>query len=136
MAWRKAPRAAEGSISPPAEQIARGGFFFAVPTLSPFREGVGRVRRLHRAADAVRAIFVGARTRTPMSDVRLSPGEAAALRTALSALVVKTRTGELGIVHGADRFVSTRLIFRRPELDALHAAARKLGLGGIGEHRG
>lgn len=71
-----------------------------------------------------------------MSDVRLSPGEAAALRTALSALVVKTRTGELGIVHGAGRFVSTQRIFRKAELDALHAAARKLGLGGVGEHGG
>jgi len=71
-----------------------------------------------------------------MSDVRLSPGEAAALRTALSALVVKTRTGELGIMHGAARFVSTQRIFRRPELEALQTAARKLGLGGIGEHDG
>ncbi|HET7460313.1 MAG TPA: hypothetical protein VFJ82_03660 [Longimicrobium sp.] len=71
-----------------------------------------------------------------MPDVRLTPEEAAALRTALSALVVKKRTGELGIVHGAARFVSTQRIFRRPELDALHAAARKLGLGGVGEHHG
>jgi hypothetical protein len=71
-----------------------------------------------------------------MADVRLTPEEAAALRTAVSALVVKRRTGELGIVHGAGRFASTQRIFRRAELEALHSAARKLGLGGVGEHDG
>ncbi|HEX8905571.1 MAG TPA: hypothetical protein VF771_12045 [Longimicrobiaceae bacterium] len=70
-----------------------------------------------------------------MSEVRLSPEEAAALRSAVSALVVKRRTGELGILHGAARFVSTQRIFRRPELEALRAAARKLGAG-LGEYDG
>ena len=71
-----------------------------------------------------------------MSEVRLTPEEAAALRAALSALVVKARTGELGIVHGAGRLVSTQRIFRRPQLDALDAAARRLGPGGIARHDG
>jgi F0F1-type ATP synthase epsilon subunit len=71
-----------------------------------------------------------------MAEVRLTAEEAQALRAAVSALVIKTRTGELGIMHGADRFVSTQLIYRKEDRRALDAAARKLGLGGVREHGG
>jgi hypothetical protein len=71
-----------------------------------------------------------------MADVRLTSEEVQALRTALSALVVKARTGELGLLHGADRFVSSQRIFKKAERDALDAAARKLGLSGLAEYRG
>jgi hypothetical protein len=69
-----------------------------------------------------------------MAEVRLTAEEAQALRTAMSALVIKGRTGELGIMHGADRFVSTQYIFRRDDRQALDAAVRKLGLNGLREH--
>jgi hypothetical protein len=70
-----------------------------------------------------------------MAEVRLTPDEANALRSALSTLVVKARTGELGLLHGADRFVSSQRIFKKAERDALDAAARKLGLAGLAEYR-
>ena len=39
-------------------------------------------------------------------------------------------------MHGLDRFVSTQRILKKPERDALHAAARKVGLEGIREYAG
>jgi hypothetical protein len=62
-----------------------------------------------------------------MSEIKLTTAEAAVLRTVLGALIVKGRTGELGMLHGADRFVSTQQILRKPEREALDAIARKLG---------
>jgi hypothetical protein len=49
---------------------------------------------------------------------------------------VRKRTGELGIVHGAGRFVSTQRVFRRADREALDAAARRLGLPGVGGYDG
>jgi hypothetical protein len=63
-----------------------------------------------------------------MAEVRLTDEEAQALRRALQAFVARTRTGELGIMHGLDRFVSNQTTFRRPDLESLDSAARKLGL--------
>ncbi len=71
-----------------------------------------------------------------MDEIRLTTDEAGALRSALSTLVVKARTGELGLLHGADRFVSSQRILKKAERDALNAAARKLGLSGLAEYRG
>ena len=71
-----------------------------------------------------------------MPEVRLTEEEAQALRAALATLVVRRRTGELGVMHGADRFVSTQRIFKKQDRQALDAAARKLGLNGIPEHAG
>ncbi len=65
-----------------------------------------------------------------MPEVKLTSEEAQVLRAALSVLFVKTRTGELGITHGADRFVSTQRILKRPDRDALDSVARKVGLSG------
>jgi hypothetical protein len=64
-------------------------------------------------------------------EARLTADEAAALGAALHALAVRTRTSEVGLVHGLDRFVSGRVILKRREIDLLDAAARKLGLSGI-----
>jgi hypothetical protein len=75
-------------------------------------------------------------SRIPMSEVRLTAEEAEAVRAALSLLVVKSRTGELGIMHGADRFVSTNRTFRKKDREMLDTAVRKLGLPGIPEYRG
>lgn len=66
-----------------------------------------------------------------MAEVKLRDEEAQVLKATLASLCVKSRTGEVGIVRGADRFVSTDRVFKKPELEALDAAARKLGLSGI-----
>ena len=66
-----------------------------------------------------------------MAEVKLRDEEAQALRAALASLCVRSRTGEVGIVHGADRFVLTQRVFKKAELDSLEAAARKLGLSGL-----
>lgn len=66
-----------------------------------------------------------------MSEAKLSATEAEVLRSVLQSVVVRTRTGELGIVHGVDRFVGTALMLKAAELGALEAVARKVGLGGV-----
>lgn len=70
-----------------------------------------------------------------MSEIKLSTEEAQALRTTLSTLVARDRTGELGILHGLERFVSTQRIFTKAERAALDTAARKLGLAGMRLHK-
>lgn len=64
-----------------------------------------------------------------MSDTKLTSEELEILRTVLSPLVVKARTGELGIIHGMDRFVSTQMTLRKKELNVLDSVLKKLGLG-------
>ena len=69
-----------------------------------------------------------------MADLKITQEEAQALRAALATLAIRTRTGELGIVHGANRFVSTQLCLRKADKDALNSVAAKVGLGkGINE---
>jgi len=46
------------------------------------------------------------------------------------SLAIRRRTGELGIVHGMERFVSTQLPLKAAQQTALDALARKLGLSG------
>lgn len=50
------------------------------------------------------------------------------LRTILIQLKIKKRTGEIGILHGANRFVGTNLCFRKEELRMLDSIATKVGL--------
>ena len=63
-----------------------------------------------------------------MADIKLSADEVQALRIALATLAIRARTGELGIVHGANRFVSTNSCLRKSDKDALNSAALKIGL--------
>lgn len=63
-----------------------------------------------------------------MAEVKLSSDELELLRVAITPLVIKIRTGELGILHGMERFVSTRIRLKKRELDLLDSAAKKLGL--------
>ena len=63
-----------------------------------------------------------------MSKVVLTAEEIDVLRAALVHFVVKDRTGELGILHGMDRFVSTHTCLRKAERQTLETAFRKLGL--------
>ncbi len=63
-----------------------------------------------------------------MSELRLTGDEANALRAILSTLVLRDRTGERGVLHGLDRFVSTNRTFSKPQREAIESAVRKLGL--------
>lgn len=63
-----------------------------------------------------------------MPEVKLTTEEAEALCLVLASVAVKQRTGELGIFHGLDRFVSTNRSLRKEQRTALDSAARKLGL--------
>lgn len=65
-----------------------------------------------------------------MAELRFSEAEARALRAVLAAVTIRRRTGELGITHGLERFVSTQVVLKATQQTALDAAARKLGLGG------
>jgi hypothetical protein len=53
------------------------------------------------------------------------------LRSLLSLIYVRERTGEIGILHGLDRFVSTQVCKKKSEVAALDALARRCGLSGI-----
>jgi hypothetical protein len=66
-----------------------------------------------------------------MADITLTSDEAKELRIALSTILVRERTGEIGITHGLERFVSTNITRRKPELAHLDAVARKIGLGAL-----
>lgn len=70
-----------------------------------------------------------------MADVKLTSDEVALLRAALSKFVLRERTGEVGVLHGADRFVSTQLILKKPEREVLAGLAAKIGAR-IGAERG
>jgi len=72
-----------------------------------------------------------------MSETKLTHDQAQAVRTVLSFLVVRDRTGELGLLHGADRFVSNQRIFKKPEREVLNSLAKKLGLlAGVNTYKG
>jgi hypothetical protein len=61
----------------------------------------------------------------------LDRDEAEMLRLILSKVVVEKRTGQVGIVHGADRFVSTQVVLKKEGRALLDKLARKVGLSGI-----
>jgi hypothetical protein len=60
--------------------------------------------------------------------IKLEEHEVEFLRTLLSQYVVKDRTGELGFMHGADRFVSTQLVLKKQHRNELKELYGKLGL--------
>ena len=68
-----------------------------------------------------------------MAEAKLTSDEVAVLRAALSKLCIRGRTGELGIIHGADRFVSAQLILKKQDRAVLDAIAKKVGLKGLAE---
>jgi hypothetical protein len=68
-----------------------------------------------------------------VADVKLTSEEIAVLRAALSKFAIRGRTGELGVLHGLDRFVSTQLILKKQDRDVLNAIASKVGLRSINE---
>lgn len=59
--------------------------------------------------------------------------EISVLKAVLKQLTIRSRTGELGIIHGMDRFVSTHQTFKKNELEHLDQFAQKIGLAnGLG----
>jgi hypothetical protein len=63
-----------------------------------------------------------------MAETKLTSEETEVLAALLRRTVLRERSGEVGVVHGLDRFVSTGLILKKAERTALDAAASKLGL--------
>ncbi len=63
-----------------------------------------------------------------MADVKLSSDELQILRTIMANLVIKSRTGELGICHGMSRFVSAQVILKKKELEVIDSLCKKIGL--------
>jgi hypothetical protein len=66
-----------------------------------------------------------------MPSIVLNEEEAKELRTVLSLIQIRERTGELGVVHGLDRFVSTNVCKKKKEIETLDAVARRCGIPGI-----
>ena len=50
------------------------------------------------------------------------------LKILLSQFVIKKRSGEIGIMHGADRFITTNLSIKKSEKVILNSAFKKLGI--------
>ena len=71
-----------------------------------------------------------------VSEVRLTSEELEVLRRVLRACAIRRRTGEIGVVHGMNRFVSTHQVLRQQQRDTLNAVARKLGLNGVTQFDG
>lgn len=61
-------------------------------------------------------------------EAKLNSEETQILKRALSHLVLRSRTGEIGIHHGANRFVSTNDCFKKKDLEALDSAFKKVGI--------
>ncbi len=61
-------------------------------------------------------------------EIKLNQSETALLKTILSEIKIKKRTGELGILHGINRFVSTNVVFKKEHIAVLDELARKMGL--------
>lgn len=61
-------------------------------------------------------------------EMNLSSEEIEILKMALSKLIVKNRTGEIGILHGLDRFISTQICLKKKERENLDALMKKVGI--------
>lgn len=66
-------------------------------------------------------------------EAKLNNEEISVLKVVLKQLTIRSRTGELGIIHGMNRFVSTNQTFKKNELEHLDEIAKKIGLAnGLG----
>ena len=61
-------------------------------------------------------------------EIKLNPEEVSVLKEVLKHMKIRKRTGELGIMHGSDRFVSTNNAFKKHHLAILDQTAKKIGL--------
>ena len=60
-------------------------------------------------------------------EIKLSDSEIEVLKIIMSQLAIKGRTGEVGIMHGSDRFVSTQVILKKDAVLSLQQVAKKMG---------
>ena len=60
--------------------------------------------------------------------INLDNSEVEILNVILREFVIKDRTGELGILHGADRFVSTNICLKKRQRNELKALYNKFGM--------
>jgi F0F1-type ATP synthase epsilon subunit len=52
-------------------------------------------------------------------EIKITSDEIEVLRKVLHNVVIKSRTGEIGIMHGAERFVSTNNTFKKEEIKSI-----------------
>jgi hypothetical protein len=64
-------------------------------------------------------------------EIKINDNEVNLLRKVLNNSAVKARTGEIGIMHGADRFVSSNTILKKEEIEHYDKLLNKIGLSGI-----
>ena len=60
--------------------------------------------------------------------IKLESNEIEILHTLLKEFVIKDLTGELGFVHGSDRFVSTNICLKKQHRRELKELYLKLGI--------
>lgn len=68
---------------------------------------------------------------TPLTDE-----EVAVLRDILSRVVVRQCTGQVGVIHGMERFVPINLPLKKPQRLVLESAARKLRMAALAVDKG
>lgn len=64
-------------------------------------------------------------------ETKIRDNEIEVLRKILTHVVIKSRTGEIGIMHGAERFVSTNNILKKEEIDSLERLLNKIGISSL-----
>ncbi len=64
-------------------------------------------------------------------EIKINDHEINVLKKTLGSIVIKARTGEIGIIHGAERFVSTNNILKKDEISVLEKILSKIGLSGL-----
>ncbi|WP_394751090.1 hypothetical protein [Spongiimicrobium salis] len=60
--------------------------------------------------------------------MKLDTEEKQLIERLLSIIAIKSRTGEIGVVHGADRFVSSQLILKKADFQKLESGIKKMGI--------
>jgi len=63
-------------------------------------------------------------------EIRLTQSEATLLHSILARLAIRSRTGEMGFMHGDNRFVSMQLRLKKEDKTSLNNIAKKLSLSG------
>ena len=63
-------------------------------------------------------------------EIKLTESEATLLHSILGRLVMRSRTGEVGFMHGDNRFVSLQLRLKKEDKTSLNNIAKKLSLSG------
>jgi hypothetical protein len=68
-------------------------------------------------------------------EIKLNSDEIEILKRVISPLMVQKRSGQVGILHGMDRFVSTNVSLKESQKEILEGVFKKLGLSGIKEYK-